>query len=130
MEIYNMNTEYHIHMTKFEDIKGGSQYSGWTTLSSGDVTVNNLLSDLDLWPWKSIGFQTLLRTKYVPSSKLGTYLVLRESGTLLIFKVKGQGDWVKFLPHNILVNTLESTSFNGFGDLDLWPWKSIVFQTL
>jgi hypothetical protein len=21
----------------------------------------------DLWPWKSIGFQTLLRTKYVPS---------------------------------------------------------------
>ena len=24
-------------------------------------------SDLDLWPWKSIGFQTLLRTKYVPS---------------------------------------------------------------
>jgi hypothetical protein len=22
---------------------------------------------LDLWPWKSIGFQTLLRTKYVPS---------------------------------------------------------------
>ena len=24
-------------------------------------------SDLDLWPWKSIGFQILLRTKYVPS---------------------------------------------------------------
>jgi hypothetical protein len=23
-------------------------------------------SDIDLWPWKSIGFQTLLRTKYVP----------------------------------------------------------------
>ena len=23
--------------------------------------------DLDLWPWKSIGFQTLLRTMYVPS---------------------------------------------------------------
>jgi hypothetical protein len=30
------------------------------------------------------------------------------------FKVKGQGHWVKFLPHNIRVNTLESTSFNGF----------------
>jgi hypothetical protein len=27
----------------------------------------NLTSDLDLWPWKSIGFQILLRTKYVPS---------------------------------------------------------------
>ena len=24
-------------------------------------------SDLDLWPWKSIGFQILLRSKYVPS---------------------------------------------------------------
>jgi hypothetical protein len=23
--------------------------------------------DLDLWPWKSIGFQILLRSKYVPS---------------------------------------------------------------
>jgi hypothetical protein len=23
--------------------------------------------DLDLWPWKSIGFQILIRTKYVPS---------------------------------------------------------------
>jgi hypothetical protein len=33
---------------------------------------------------------------------------------LLIFKVKGQGHWVKFLPHNILVNTLESTFFNEF----------------
>ena len=30
---------------------------------------------------------------------------LRESGTLLIFKVKGQGHRVKFLLHNILVNT-------------------------
>jgi len=32
----------------------------------------------------------------------------------LIVKVKFQGHWVKFLPRNILVNTLESTSFNGF----------------
>jgi hypothetical protein len=35
---------------------------------------------------------------------------LRESDTLLIFKVTGSN----FLPHNILVNTLESTSFNEF----------------
>ena len=27
---------------------------------------------------------------------------------------RGQGHWVNFLPYNILVNTLESTSFNGF----------------
>jgi hypothetical protein len=31
------------------------------------LQVKHLPSDLDLWPWKSIGFQTLLRTKYVPS---------------------------------------------------------------
>ena len=35
--------------------------------SQGCYTVKNLLSDLDRWPWKSIGFQILLRTKYVPS---------------------------------------------------------------
>jgi peroxiredoxin len=29
-------------------------------------------------------------------------------------KVKGQGHRVKFLPHSILVNTLESRSFTGF----------------
>jgi hypothetical protein len=29
-------------------------------------------------------------------------------------KFKGQGHRVKFLPHTILVNTLESTPFNGF----------------
>jgi hypothetical protein len=36
--------------------------------------------------------------------------------TKLIFKVIGQGHRVKFLLHSILVNTLESRSFNGF-----WP---------
>jgi hypothetical protein len=48
----------------------------------GCYTVKKIPSDLDLWPWKSIG----------------------------------HGHRVKFLPHNILVNTLESRSFNGF-----WP---------
>ena len=57
------------------------------------------------------------RSNYLP---LLLYRIpLRESGTLLIFKVIGQGHRVKFLPHNILVNTLESTSFNGF-------WLSLV----
>ena len=54
----------------------------------------------------------------------------------MIFKVKDQCHRVKFLPHSILVNTLESTSFNGF-----WPnlvqctyivlrrvWNPIDFQ--
>ena len=39
-----------------------------------------------------------------------TWYTLRESVTLLIFKVKGQGHWVKFLLRSILVNTLESTA--------------------
>jgi hypothetical protein len=77
--------------------------------SQGCYAVKIWCGDLDLWPWKSIGFHIILRTKYVPS-------LVGEYGTLLIFKVKGEGHWVNFLPCNILVNTLESTSFNGF-----WP---------
>ena len=45
-------------------------------------------------------------------TKLGTYLVLRRVWNPIDFQ--GQGHWVKCLPRNILVNTLESTSFNGF----------------
>ena len=43
-------------------------------------------------------------------TKLGTYLVLKRIWNSIDF----QGHRVKYLPHNILVNTLESTSFNGF----------------
>jgi hypothetical protein len=61
----------------------------------------------DLWPWKSIGFQTLLRTKYVPGLvKIHWRIVILECS---------QGCYVvKIWP----------------GDLDLWPWKSIEFQIL
>ena len=45
-------------------------------------------------------------------TKLGTYLVLKRIWNPIDFQ--GQGHQIKFLPHNILVNTLESTSFNGF----------------
>jgi hypothetical protein len=64
-------------------------------------------STFDLWPWKSIGFQTLIRTKYVPS------LVKIHWG--MLFLECSQGCYsVKIWP----------------GDLDLWPWKSIGFQIL
>ena len=43
-------------------------------------------------------------------TKLGTYLVLMRIWNPIDFL----GHQVKFLPHNILVNTLESTFFNGF----------------
>jgi hypothetical protein len=41
-----------------------SSFSIWL---SRKIDVKIWPGDIDLWPWKSIGFQTLLRTKYVPS---------------------------------------------------------------
>ena len=35
--------------------------------SQGCYVVKIWPSDLDLWPWKSIGFHIILRTKYIPS---------------------------------------------------------------
>jgi hypothetical protein len=64
-------------------------------------------SDLDLWPWKSIGFQILLRTKYGPS-------LVKIHWRMLILECS-QGCYVV---------TIWS------GDIGLWPWKSIWFQTL
>ena len=61
----------------------------------------------DLWPWKSIGFQILLRTKYVTS-------LVKIYWRILILECSQGCYAVKIWP----------------GDLDLWPWKSIGFQTL
>ena len=63
--------------------------------------------DLDLWPWKSIGFQILLRTKYVPS-------LVKIHWRMLILECSQGRYTVKIWP----------------GDIDRWPWKSIGFQTL
>jgi hypothetical protein len=61
----------------------------------------------DIWPWKSIGFQTLLRTKYVPS-------LVKIHWRMLILECSQGWYAVKIWP----------------GDLDRWPWKSIEFQIL
>jgi hypothetical protein len=61
----------------------------------------------DLWPWKSIGFQILLRTKYVPR-------LVKIHWRMLILECSQGCYAVKIWP----------------GDLDLWPWKSIGFQIL
>jgi hypothetical protein len=61
--------------------------------------------DLDLWPWKSIGFQILWRSKYVPS-------LVKIHWRMLILECSQGCYAVKIWP------------------LDLWPWKSIGFQTL
>ena len=62
---------------------------------------------LDLWPWKSIRFQTLLRTKYVPS-------LVKIHWRMLILECSQGCYAVKIWP----------------GDHDPWPWKSIESQTL
>jgi hypothetical protein len=62
---------------------------------------------LDLWPWKSIGFQILLRSKYVPS-------MVKIHWRMLILECSQGCYAVKIWP----------------GDIDLWPWKSIGFQIL
>ena len=63
--------------------------------------------DLDLWPWKSIGFQILLRTMYVPS-------LVNIHWKMLILECSQGCYVVKIWP----------------GDLDLWPWKSIRFTRM
>ena len=63
--------------------------------------------DLDLWPWKSIEFQTLLRTKYVPS-------LVKIHWSMLILECSQGCYVVKIWP----------------ADIDLWPGKSIGFQIL
>jgi hypothetical protein len=64
--------------------------------------------NLDLWPWKSIGFQILLRTKYVPSLvKIHWRMLILVFTTMLCSK-----------------NLTMTLTF------DLWPWKWIGFQTL
>ena len=61
----------------------------------------------DLWPCKSIGFQILLRTKYVPS-------LVKIHWKMLILECSQGCYRVTIRPC----------------DLDLWPWQSIGFQTL
>ena len=61
--------------------------------------------NLTLWPWQLIGFQTLPRTKYVPS-------LVKIHCRMLILECSQGCYTVKIWPD----------------DLDLWPWKSIGFQ--
>jgi hypothetical protein len=58
--------------------------------------------NLTQWPWKSIGFHTLVRTKYVPS-------LVKIHWRILILECSQGCYAVNIWP----------------GDLDLWPWKSI-----
>ena len=75
--------------------------------SQGCYVVKIWPGDLDLWPWKSIGFQTLVKTKNIPS-------LVKINWRMLILECS-QGCYM------VKIWTC---------DLDRWPWKSIGFQIL
>ena len=80
--------------------------------SQGCYAIKIWPGDLDLWPWKSIGFQTLLRTKYIPS------LVKIHWRMLIIV-------FTRMLHGKNLTRWHWSLIYK-----NVWPWKSIGFQTL
>ena len=107
------------------------------------------------WPWKSIGFQTPLRTKYVPSlvkihwrmlileCSQGCYVVKIWLSDLDLWPWKSIGFQIflriKYVPSLVKIHWKMLILECSQGcyrvkirpcDLDLWPWKSIGFQTL
>ena len=106
----------------------------------------------DLWPWKSIGSQIFLRSKYAPGlvkihwrmlilgCSQGCYAVKiwpLEPLTLKINRVPDSPkDYVctkfgqnplKDVDSRVFTRMLRSKNLTR--DIDLWPWKSIGFQT-
>ena len=109
--------------------------------------------DLDLWPWKSIWFQIVLRSKYVPSLVKIHWrmLILECSQGCYAVKIWPLDLWLwKSIGFQTLLRTMYVPSLvkihwrmlilecsqrcymvkNLPSDLDLWPWKSIGFQIL
>jgi hypothetical protein len=107
---------------------------------------------LDLWPWKSIGFQTHLRTMYVPSlvkfgqnplkdldSRVLTKMLCSKNLTRWPWKLIGFQTllWTKYVPslvkihwRMLILECSQGCYVVQIWPLDLWPWKSIEFQTL
>jgi hypothetical protein len=120
--------------------------------SQGCYAVKIWPGDIDLWPWKSIGFQTLLRTTYVPSLiKIHWRILILVFTRMLYGKNLTRWPWpwksielqtlvrTKYVPSLVKIHwrmlILECsqgcyTVKKLPSDLDLWPWKSIGFQTL
>jgi hypothetical protein len=109
--------------------------------------------DPDLWSWKSIGFQILLRSKYVPGlvkihwrmlilgCSQGCYAVKIWLFDLWPWKSIGSQTLLRTMHVPILVKIhwrmlILECSQGCYavkiwpGDIDLWRWKSIGFQTL
>ena len=91
--------------------------------------------DLDLWPWKSIGFQILFRTKYAPS-------LVKIHWRMLILECS-QGCYGRTDRRTVaLLYPFAASLARGKQgqrkawripspkNLTQWPWKSIGFQIL
>jgi hypothetical protein len=85
-------------LNKFSVFNTQGQRKAWHIPSPKNLT-------LWPWPWKSIGFQILFRTNYVPS-------LVKIHWRMLILECSQGCYAVKIWP------------------LDLWPWKSVGSQTL
>jgi hypothetical protein len=100
----------------------------------------------DLWPWKSIGFQTHLRTKYVPSLVKSHWRMLILECSQGCYRVKirpcDRDLWpmtLKNVPSLVKIHWRMLILDCSQGcyrvkirpcNLDLWPCKSIGFQIL
>jgi hypothetical protein len=93
--------------------------------SQGCYAVKIWPCDIDLWPWKSIGFQILLRTKYVPC-------LVKIHWRILILECSQGCYAVKIWPGDLILECSQGCYAVKIWpcDTDLWPWKSIGFQTL
>jgi hypothetical protein len=100
-------------------------YHVWSTSIEGCYAVK--IWPLNLWPWKSIGFQILLRTKYVPS-------LVKIHWRMLILECSQRCYVVKMWPLDhwrmLILDCSQGCYAVKMWPLDLWPWKSIGFQTL
>ena len=73
--------------------------------------------DLDLWLWKSIGFQILLRTKYVPSSiKIPLRMLILECSQGCYGRTDGRTDGSV---------TISLRNFDGEGIISCLPEETI-----
>ena len=130
---------------KLPSIVKQGQRKAWRIPSPNNLTQCHL----DLWPWKSIGFQILLM--YVPSlvkihwkmlileCSQGCYVVniwpldlwpWKSIGFQTLLRTKYVPSLVKIHGRMLILECSQGCYTVKIWPLDLWPWKSIRFQTL
>jgi hypothetical protein len=110
--------------------------SSWNFVHSRMLrSKKNWPGDLDLWPWKSIGFQILLRTKYmyVPSLvKIHWRMLILECSqgcyAVIFFLTQWPWPWTGYAT-NVHIFILGSCNVQSLMNFWLiWIWNTIDFQ--